>query len=257
GTSGDGFGTDLTKGNGKLSAITAHLKLDDSTNPPGEIVWIGTNDGNVQVTVNAGALAGATFTNVTKAPLPNRFVTDIALDPTDTKRAYVAYSGFNVSTQATPGHVFVTTDMGQTWSNISGDLPDVPVTSIAIDPLQAGTLYIGTDIGVFQTTDGGGTWIRLGNGMPRVASFMVRYQAATRSLVVATHGRGMFRLKLLQPAVTVSAASFERSALAVEGIASVFAADLADRTEVAGTIPLPTQLAGISVRISDSTHAHR
>src|SRR5262249_5307099 len=96
-----------------------------------------------------------------------------------------------------------------------------------------------------------------GNGMPRVASFMVRYQAATRSLVVATHGRGMFRLKLLQPAVTVSAASFERSALAVEGIASVFAADLADRTEVAGTIPLPTQLAGISVRISDSTDADR
>jgi uncharacterized protein (TIGR03437 family) len=257
GPSTDGFGLDLSKGSGRLSAITAHPKLDNSTNPAGEIVWIGTSDGNVQVTANAGALAGATFTNVTKAPLPNRFVSDIALDPNDTKRAYVVYSGFNVNTAATPGHVFVTTDMGETWSNISGDLPDVPVTSIAIDPLQVGILYIGTDIGVFQTTDGGGTWIRLGNGMPRVASYMVRYQAATRSLVVATHGRGMFRLKLLQPETTVSAASFERSALAVEGIVSAFGSDLADRTETAGTIPLPTRLGGASVRIADSTGLER
>jgi photosystem II stability/assembly factor-like uncharacterized protein len=197
GPSGDGFGQDLSKGTGRLSAIAAHPKIDNSTVPPGEIVWGGTNDGNVQVTTSAGRLAEAVFTNVTKAPLPNRFVTDIGLDPNDSQLAYVTYSGFNTSTPKTPGHVFMTTDLGATWINISGDLPDVPVTSIAVDPTQRGTLFIGTDIGVFQTTDGGATWVRLGNGMPRVATFMVRYHAASRSLVAATHGRGMFRLSLI------------------------------------------------------------
>ncbi|MGH9939501.1 MAG: hypothetical protein ACREAM_24945, partial [Blastocatellia bacterium] len=257
GPSADGFGQDLSKGAGRLSAIAAHPKLDDSANPPGEIVWVGTSDGNVQVTTNAGALAGAAFVNVTRGPLPNRFITDIALDPNDRKRAYVVYSGFNLGTPATPGHVFVTKDLGATWEDISGDLPDVPVTSIAPDPMQEGAIYIGTDIGVFQTTDAGATWVRLSNGMPRVASYMVRYHAATRSLVVATHGRGMLRLKLAQPLVTVSAASFSRSALAIEAMAAAFGSGLATRTESASSLPLPTQIAGTTVRISDSSGVER
>src|SRR5262245_43142915 len=108
GASADGFGADLTKnisdpdnGNGfpsYISAIVAHPLLDQSANPPDETVWVGTGDGLVQLTTNAGALAGATFINVTKPPLPNRYVTDIALDPTDQRRAFVVYSGFSVST---------------------------------------------------------------------------------------------------------------------------------------------------------------
>jgi uncharacterized protein (TIGR03437 family) len=258
GASGDGFGQDLTRGGtARLSAIAAHPKLDTTSDPPGEIVWTGASDGTVQVTTNAGKLAEATFTNVTKAPLPNRFVTDIAVDPNETRRAYVVFSGFNAGTPTTPGHVFVTDDLGQTWRDISGDLPDVPVTALAPDPTQAGTLYLGTDIGVFQTTDGGGTWVRLGNGMPRVATFMVRYHAASRSLVVATHGRGMYRLKLAAPVVTVSSANFKRESLAVEGIASAFGQNLATRTEAARSLPLPTELAGTTVRLTDANGLER
>ncbi|MBI1763925.1 MAG: hypothetical protein HYR56_21075 [Acidobacteria bacterium] len=253
GPSADGFGQDLTNSTtGRLAAIAAQPKLDTSTTPPGEIVWTGSSNGIVMVTTDAGKLADATFTNVTKAPLPNRFVTAIGVDPNEPKRAYVAYSGFNVSTPTTLGHLFVTDDLGQSWRDISGDLPDVPVTAVEPDPTQAGTLYIGTDLGVFQTTDGGATWVRLGNGMPRVATFMVRYQKATRSLVVATHGRGIYRLKLAAPVVTVSSASFSREALAVEGIASAFGTGLATRSEAAQSIPLPTELAGTTVRLTDA-----
>ncbi len=255
GASIDGFGQDLTKGGGRVTAITAHPKLDTASMPPGETVWVGTSDGNIQVTTNAGKLAEATFTNVTKAPLPNRFVTDIATDATNAKRVYATYSGFNAGTPTTPGHVFVTNDFGETWRNVSGDLPDVPVTSIAIDPSRNGTLYIGTDIGVFQTTDEGATWVRLGNGLPRVASFMVRLHEATRSLVVATHGRGMFRLKLPQTTVSVNAASFLRDALPIEGIAAAFGNQLATRTETAATLPLPTRLAGTTVTLTDANGA--
>lgn len=256
GPSADGFGQDLTKGAGRVTAMTAHPKLDttvaNASTPPGEIVWAGTSDGNVQVSLNAGKQNEAVFTNVTKAPLPNRFVTSIAVDPNDVKRAYVAYSGFNASTPATPGHLFATDDQGQTWRDISGDLPDTPVTAVEADPLQAGTLYVGTDLGVFQTTDGGGSWVRLSNGMPRVATFMVRYHAATRSLVVATHGRGIYRLKLAAPVVTVSAASFKREALAPESIASAFGTALATRNATATSLPLPTELAGTTVKVTDA-----
>ncbi len=257
GPSTDGYGQDLSKGSGRISAISAQPKLDTSTDPPGETVWVGTSDGNVQVTTNAGKLADAVFTNVTKAPLPNRWVAAIEADPNEPKRAYVGYSGFNTGTPTTPGHIFVTDDLGQTWRDISGDLPDVPVTAIAVDPTQTGTLYIGTDLGVFETTDGGATWVRLGNGMPRVATFMVRYQAATRSLVVATHGRGMYRMRLAVPVVSVSSANFARNSLAVEGIASAFGVNLATRTEVAASLPLPTTLAGTTVRIADANGVER
>jgi uncharacterized protein (TIGR03437 family) len=256
GASSDGFGADLTLG-GEFAVITAiagHPQVSDTT----EIVWAGTSDGQMQLTTNAGAGAGATFTNLTRAPLPNRVVTDIALDPANPQRAFVVYSGFNQNTPATPGHVFMTTDQGATWTDISGNLPDVPVTSIAPDPALRNTLYIGTDLGVFQTGDSGATWIRLGEGMPRVAVFMLRYHAASRSLVAATHGRGVYRLSLPASAQTsVSAASYSRSGLAAESIAAAFGSNLAMATEAAPGLPLPIQLAGTRVLVRDSAGVER
>ncbi len=261
GASTDGFGADLTKTlsgfNSRLSTIAAHPRLDSSATPPGEIVWVGTNDGTVQVTTNAGAGSNAAFTNVTKAPLPNRFVTDIAPDPNDTQRAVVTYSGFNLSTPSTPGHVFLTTNSGATWSDISGDLPDVPVTSVAINPGSPNTIYIGTDIGVCQTTNGGVNWVRLGNGMPRVATFMVRYHAAGNSLIAATHGRGIFRLTTARDLSTVSAANFSASSVATEAIVAAFGTGLATGTQSASSLPLPTFMAGTKVSVRDSIRGER
>ncbi len=204
GPSVDGFGADLTGGNilfpsaggfpAFISAIAAHQTFNTDTDPPGEVVWTGSGDGVIRVTTNAGALAGASFTNVTKLPLPNRFITDIALDPFNQLHAVVTYSGFNANTSSTPGHVFLTTDQGATWTDISGNLPDVPVTSVALDPRSVKVIYVGTDIGVFQTMDGVATWVRLANGMPKVAVPMIRFHALQRNLVAATHGRGVFRM---------------------------------------------------------------
>lgn len=253
GASGDGFGADLTRGNGRLSAIAAHPSRANNE----ELVWIGASDGTVQFTINAGANSGATFTNVTKAPLPNRFLTDIALDPGNSQRAVVTFSGFNSVTPGTPGHVFLTTNRGQTWTDISGNLPDVPVTSAAINPNTGNTIYIGTDLGVFQTTNGGGSWERLGNGMPRVAAFMVRYQAATNTLFAATHGRGVYRLTTSRSLATVSAASFSASAIAGETIAAAFGSNLAVRTESANSLPLPAVLAGTRVVVRDAAGVER
>lgn len=253
GTSTDGFGTDLTKGSGVITAIAANPLLDQSVSPPGETVWVGTSDGLIQVSTNAGSGSTATFTNVTKTPLPNRFVSEIAVDPGNTQRAVVVYSGFESNTPGTPGHVFLTTNLGATWINISGNLPDVPVTSVALNPATPNQIFIGTDLGVFQTIDGGQTWERPGQGMPMLATFAVRYQAATRTLFAATHGRGIYRLTNPLAAASVSAASFSATIpLSPESIASIFGEDLATVTEIASTTPLPTRLSGTRVTVRDA-----
>ncbi len=257
GASADSFGADLTKGSGSLSAIAAHPSLNNSTTPPGEIVWTGSSDGLIEVTTNAGALAGATFTNVTKAPLPNRFITDIGLDSNNTQRAVVVYSGFNTSTPTAPGHVFQTTNQGTSWADISGNLPDVPVTSVALDPNNTSHIWIGTDIGVFETTDSGANWARLGNGMPKVAVFMVRYHTASGTLVAATHGRGIYRLTTARASTTVSAANYSALAIAGESIVAAFGTGLATGTTVATTIPLPTVLGGTRVVVRDGAGVER
>lgn len=257
GTSVDGFGQDLTKGTGVITAIAANPLLDNSTSPPGEVVWVGTSDGNIQVTTNAGALASATFANVTKAPLPNRFVSDISVDPNNRQHAVVVYSGFEANTPSMPGHVFLTTNQGQSWVNISGNLPDVPVTSVAVNPNSTNIIYIGTDLGVFQTTNGGATWERLGTGMPRVATFMVRYQAATNTLFAATHGRGMYRLTTAGSVATVSAADYSPTAIAPEAIVSAFGTNMASAAESAAVVPLPTTLGGTRVIVRDSAGVER
>src|SRR5439155_26854495 len=119
-------------------------------------------DGGTTWTCKAG---GAAATGCPSDPvLPNRFVSQIAVDPSDARHAYVVYSGFIASTPTRPGHIFETTNGGTTGVNVSGtngaigSLPDVPLNSIALDPWAAGTIYVGSDAGVYRTTTGGGSW---------------------------------------------------------------------------------------------------
>jgi photosystem II stability/assembly factor-like uncharacterized protein len=112
--------------------------------------------------------------------------------------AYVAYSGFD-SAGAGTGHVFRTTNGGQTWTDISGTLPDVPVNSLLIDPDSIGSttpvLYAGTDVGVYRTTlDGSGTWHTFGTGLPPVVVTRITYNPSTRQLLAATYGRGAWAI---------------------------------------------------------------
>jgi uncharacterized protein (TIGR03437 family) len=152
----------------------------------------------------------------------------------------------------------MTTDQGATWIDIIGNLPDVPVNSMALDPTIPGALYIGTDLGVFQTVNGGATWIRLSNGLPKVAVFMLRYHAATKSLVAATHGRGVYRLTIPAPGATASLHSASYAAgLAKEAIATAFGNGLAITNTPATSLPLPTTLGGTQVLVRDRAGIER
>ncbi len=167
-----------------------------------EVIYTGAADGRISVSSNVdGTAAVPTWTTISGgAVLPTRFVTEIEVDAGDAtgNTAIASFSGFNVNTPGTPGHVFRTTNGlsgSTTWTNLSGDLPDIPVNSLAIDPTKVPhVLYAGTDIGVFQSVNDGVNWIYLTNGHPVVSVFGLDRNPGTTQIVSSTHGRGMFEL---------------------------------------------------------------
>ena len=157
-------------------------------------VYTGSEEGYVFLSPNAQVSDSPSWTRVDRGVLPGRPVTQIAVDRSNYRIAYVSYAGFNQATPQRPGHVFRTTDGGKSWTNVSVGLPDSPVNSIILDPSYANTLYAGTDVGTFATYDGGAHWYALGSGMPDVTTWQLDLDPTHRVLAAGTHGRGAFRL---------------------------------------------------------------
>jgi hypothetical protein len=97
------------------------------------------------------------------------------------------------------GHLYKTVDGGQTWTTLVGAdpahrLPNVAVYVVKYDPIEANTIYAGTDLGVYITLDGGATWDRMGEGLPMVPVRDI-YVAQNQDFIrVATYGRGLWEI---------------------------------------------------------------
>ncbi len=160
----------------------------------GPALYTGSEEGWIFVTPDATVDKPA-WTRVDKPPLPPRPVQSFAVDRSDYRVAYVAFGGFSAATPTLPGHVFKTTDGGQTWSDIGANLVDVPVNSIVLDASDPRTLYAGTDVGPMVTRDGGQAWAPLGTGIPVVTVHQLDLNPYTRQIAVGTHGLGAWRLQ--------------------------------------------------------------
>jgi photosystem II stability/assembly factor-like uncharacterized protein len=124
-------------------------------------------------------------------------VNQLAIDPNNDQVAYAVVNQFG------GGHVFVTANGGANWTNISGNLPDVPTYSIALNTdVPAGApniLYVGTDTGVYTSLDGGAHWATLSTGLPNVQVDSLQYSSRFHVLVAGTHGRGAWEVTTLSP----------------------------------------------------------
>ena len=162
----------------------------------GNAVYTGAEDGRVFFSPNAKTSDSPSWSRLDLGDLPERPVTQIAVDRSNYRTAYISYGGFNRSTPQRPGHLFATIDGGKKFLNISGNLPDLPVNSVILDPSYPNTLYVGTDVGTYVTYNRGGSWSPLGTGMPNVATWQLDLNPSDtkRVLVAGTHGRGAFRL---------------------------------------------------------------
>lgn len=125
-------------------------------------------------------------------------LTDIKVDPSDPGVVFVTTSSFNDLTGG--GRVWFTHDYGTNWFDISGDLPDLPAWSLAVDwgtPDRGDEfLYLGTDAGVFTTNDFGASWPRLAKGLPNVQVHELELNQRLGILSAATHGRGLWQLEI-------------------------------------------------------------
>jgi photosystem II stability/assembly factor-like uncharacterized protein len=139
---------------------------------------------------------GGTWHQLNMAGLPNRYIAGITADPANPAHAYAVFNGY--SRRWIPGggigHVFETTDGGQSWTDISGNLPDIASDALV---LSHGRLALATDQGVFTAFEGrGGStfWFRLGFGLPNAAVDDLT-PGPDGYIYAATHGRGIWRIR--------------------------------------------------------------
>lgn len=116
------------------------------------------------------------------------------MDPANNQIAYAVRDRFD------GGHVFRTTNGGQSWTDISGNLPNLPTNTIALDSRATpATLYVGTDDGVYASTDLGATWSRFRSGLPNAQVIELKLNTTLNILAAATHGRGVWEILLTAP----------------------------------------------------------
>jgi photosystem II stability/assembly factor-like uncharacterized protein len=184
--------------NGRTCARARYFTAAAVASTAAQTVYAGTLNGDVRVTTDRG-LTWRSIAGAQAGPLPVRAVNDLVVDPLNAQSVYVSYSGFN-SGGSGSGHLFHSADGGLTWTDISGNLPDVPVNTILIDPDsvgagQARVVYVGTDIGVFRATlNGAPQWAPFGTGLPPVVVTRLAYNRTTRQLLAATYGRGAWAI---------------------------------------------------------------
>jgi photosystem II stability/assembly factor-like uncharacterized protein len=174
------------------------------------LLYVGTDDGNLQVSQDDGKH----WANLTRRfpGLPEAmWVSGIEASRHDAGTAYVAFDGHRSNDFA--NYLYKTTDFGQTWKAIAGDLPPNRVIhAVHEDPKNPNLIYAGTEFGLYMSLDGGAHWIEFASNLPRVPVNDFVIHPRDNDLVLATHGRGVWILddvsaiQQLTPAVMSEAA---------------------------------------------------
>ncbi len=161
------------------------------------VLWVGTDDGNVQVSRDGGA----TWTNVAKnVPGIGEMYHIARVEPShfDAGTCYLAVDGHRFD-DFKP-YVFVTRDYGATWQALANNLPQVGhVNVVREDPKNKELLYAGTEFGLYVSLNGGGEWKRFMSGLPTVRVDDILVHPRDNDLIIGTHGRGIYILDDITP----------------------------------------------------------
>jgi photosystem II stability/assembly factor-like uncharacterized protein len=162
--------------------------ISESPSQP-DTLLVGTDDGLLQWTRDGGK----TWTRVSDA-LPFKplswWCSRVVLSRHQEGTAYATFTGYRED-DFRP-FIFKTTDHGESWVEIKGDLPNEPINVVAEDPVNQDVLYVGTELGVYATIDGGASWKSFGQGLPRIAVHDLVIHPRDRDLVVGTHAKGFY-----------------------------------------------------------------
>jgi photosystem II stability/assembly factor-like uncharacterized protein len=174
------------------------VTLAESAAQPG-ILWVGTDDGNVQVSRDGGYTWKNVADNIPGLPkisVPGissnlYHVTRVAPSHFDAATCYVTLDGHRFD-DLKP-YVYVTRDFGATWTSIVNNLPqDAHVNVILEDPKNKSLLYLGSELGFYISLNGGAEWKRFMNGLPTVPIDDVIVHPRDNDLILGTHGRSIW-----------------------------------------------------------------
>lgn len=160
------------------------------------IIWVGTDDGNVQVTKDGGKNWNNVTANLVGIPA-NTWVYHIEASVHGKGTAYAVFEGH--TTGDMKPYTLKTTDYGKTWKNIISDDVYGFVRNIQEDYVSEDLLFLGTELGLYVTIDGGNNWSKFENNMPATAVHFIDLQKQTNDLVMGTHGRGVIIIDDISP----------------------------------------------------------
>jgi hypothetical protein len=169
--------------------------LVDNRNPK----WISISpvDGDLVLTLLSGHVrystnGGSSWIDSAVFGFPTGTSLRVLAHPTDLNTIFVTFSGYAEGL----AHVAMSTDRGDTWIDVTGDLPSQPVNDIIVDPDEITNWYIATDVGVWKSSNGGTNWHPFEVGLPNAVVSDLEIQPHQRKLVAGTHGRGAWEIDI-------------------------------------------------------------
>jgi photosystem II stability/assembly factor-like uncharacterized protein len=160
------------------------------------LIWVGTDDGNTQVTKDGGKNWNNVVSKIPGLP-PHTWVSSIEASAFDENTAYVTFDGHAFGDMKV--YLFKTTDLGKTWVQLAS--PDLKgyAHKIKEDIVNKNLLFLGTEFGLFISIDGGENWAQFTGKLPNVAVRDIAIQHETSDLLLATHGRGIYIVDDITP----------------------------------------------------------
>jgi photosystem II stability/assembly factor-like uncharacterized protein len=177
------------KHDGYSTSSTA-TQVRESPSRPG-IIWVGTEDGNLQLSQDGGETFTNVYNNIGGGPKGYTHISRIEPSHFDPGTAYVAVD--NHRSDDWKPYLFKTTDFGKTWTSVAGNLPaHGPVNALREDYDNPNLLFVGTEFGLYVSVNGGREWKKFMTGLPSVRVDDILIHPRDRDLIVGTHGRSIF-----------------------------------------------------------------
>ena len=162
-----------------------------------DVIWVGTDDGNVQVTIDNGDTWYNVRPNIVGVP-QKTWVSRVEASKHKKGRAYVSFDNHRFDDNKP--YVFMTDDYGKSWKNITSDLPkDYSVYVIKEDYIDENLLFVGTEKSVYFTINQGKIWEKLGSNLPSVAIHDLVIHPRDGDLIAGTHGKSIWILDDISP----------------------------------------------------------
>ncbi len=185
----------LTKENTSAENHCSIYTISESPLNP-DVIWVGTDDGNLQLTIDGGKNWKNVVKNILDLP-PNTWCSHVEASRHKHGRAYVTFDGHQTGDMKP--YVFKTEDFGKTWENLATKDITGYCHVIREDILNENLLFLGTEFGLFISIDGGKNWAHLRENFPMVAVRDMQIHPREHDLIIGTHGLGIWIIDDLTP----------------------------------------------------------